>query len=111
MYAGYEEEEPLEMAFFDHVVQNYGDMNFINRNRLFVRQSLSFGLTLGALGLVLVASFAAYFNPFKKSYPKARADREYERRMTGERFSSKPAYYSQVSLSKFTVLFEAGSNG
>lgn len=84
------------MVFFDHVVQNYGEMSLFNRSRLFVRQTLSFFLTLGGLGAVLVVAFAAYLNPFKKSPPKARGDREYERRMTGERFSGKPQYYSNV---------------
>lgn len=66
----------------------------IGKTRLFVRQTTSFFLTLSGLGIVLVVAFAAYFNPLKKSPPRARGDREYERRVTGERFSSKPAYYS-----------------
>jgi lysosomal acid lipase/cholesteryl ester hydrolase len=82
------------MAFFDHVVQNYGEMGLIGKTRLFVRQSASFGLTLGGLGIVLVLAFASYFNPFKKGPPRARGDREYERRVTGERFSGNPAYYA-----------------
>lgn len=90
----YNEEPPLEMVFFDHVVQNYGEMNLFNKIRLFIRQSASFGLTLGGLGLVLVMAFAAYLNPRKKSPPRARGDREYERRMTGERFSGRPQYYA-----------------
>ncbi|PWN27796.1 alpha/beta-hydrolase [Jaminaea rosea] len=94
-FPSYEEEEPLEMAFFDHVVQDYGEMGIVGKTRLFVRQSLSFGLTLGALGGILVLAFAAYFNPFKKQRPRAKPDREYERRITGERLSGRPEYYAE----------------
>lgn len=82
------------MVFFDHVVQNYGELGLFGKVQLQIRQLNSFLLTLGGLGIVLVAAFAAYFNPLKKSPPRARGDREYERRMTGERFSGKPSYYA-----------------
>ncbi|CAO1638025.1 unnamed protein product [Parajaminaea phylloscopi] len=94
-FPSYEDEGPLEMAFFDHVVQDYGTMGIIGKTRLFVRQSLSFGLTLAALGIVGVLAFAHYFNPFKKSPPRAKPDREYERRITGERLSGRPEYYAE----------------
>lgn len=94
-FPSYEQEEPLEMPFFDHVVQNYPTMGVIGRSRLFFRQSVAFGLSLAGLGLVLVCAFASYFNPLKKSPPKAKPDREYERRITGERLSGRPEYYSE----------------
>lgn len=94
-FPSYEEEEPLEMVFFDHVVQDYGEMGIVGKTRLFVRQSLSFGLTLAALGGILVLAFAHYFNPFKNAPKGAKADREYERRITGERLSGRPEYYSE----------------
>lgn len=93
-FGDYEDEPPLEMVFFDHVVQNYGEMNLFNKTRLFIRQTASFFLTFAGLGIVLVVAFAAYLNPMKKAPPRARGDREYERRMTGERFSGKPQYYA-----------------
>lgn len=94
-FPSYEDEEPLEMAFFDHVVQKYPDMGIVGRTRLFIRQSLSFGLTLATLVLLVILAFAHYFNPFKQTPPRARSDREYERRITGERLSGRPEYYAQ----------------
>lgn len=90
-------EAPLEMPFFDHVVQDYGSFGTFQKLRLTFRQTVSFLLTLGALGLILVASFAWYLNPFAKKPPRARADREYERRVTGERGSGRVQYYAEVS--------------
>jgi len=55
------------------------------------------------MGLVLVAAFASYLNPLKKSPPKAKADREYERRITGERLSARTAYYAEVSRGAVVV--------
>lgn len=104
-FGDYQEEPPLEMVFFDHVVQNYGEMNLFNKGRLFIRQTVSFFATLIGLGAVMAFAFASYFNPFKKSPPRARGDREYERRMTGERFSGKPQYYSNVSVHTCFYIF------
>ena len=95
-FEDYTHEAPLEMPFFDHVVQDYGEFGFFNRMRLRVRQGISFLLTLGALGLVVVASFVWYLNPLAKKPPRARADREYERRVTGERGSGRVQYYAEV---------------
>lgn len=55
---------------------------------------------MGGLGLVLLMAFGSYLNPAKiwrPSLPRAKADREYERRITGERLSGRPAYYAEVS--------------
>ncbi len=98
-FEDYTHEQPLEMPFFDHVVQDYGSFGFLQRNRLRFRQALSFLLTLGGLGAVVALAFASYFNPFTKRPPRARADREYERRMTGERGSGRVQYYAEVGLS------------
>ncbi|KAJ1579453.1 hypothetical protein NDA11_006978 [Ustilago hordei] len=94
-FPGYQEEAPLEMPFFDHVVAGYGNYGTFQRIRLNIRQAISFVLSTAALGIVLVAAYFAYLNPFKKSPPKAKADREYERRITGERGSARPAYYAE----------------
>ncbi|KAJ1022821.1 hypothetical protein NDA18_005154 [Ustilago nuda] len=94
-FPGYQEEAPLEMPFFDHVVAGYGNYGTFQRIRLNIRQAISFVLSTAALGIVLVAAYFAYLNPFKKSPPKAKADREYERRITGERGSGRPAYYAE----------------
>lgn len=69
----------------------------IGKARLQFRQALSFALTLGSMGLVLVAAFASYLNPLKKSPPRAHVDKEYARRITGERLSGRPQYYAEVS--------------
>lgn len=94
-FPSYEEEQPLEMAFFDHVVQDYGEMGIIGRLRLMFRQAVSFGLSLAGLGAVAFMAFVTYFNPFKKTPARARPDREYERRVTGERFSGRVEYYAE----------------
>ncbi|PWN46755.1 alpha/beta-hydrolase [Violaceomyces palustris] len=94
-FPNYRDEQPLDMPFFDHVVADYGNYGFFNRLRVNFRQLVSFGLTTSALGLVLVLAYAHYLNPFKKSPPRAKADREYERRITGERGSSRTAYYAE----------------
>ena len=94
-FPGYQEEAPLEMPFFDHVVAGYGNYGTFQRIRLNIRQAISFVLSTAGLGIVLVAAYFAYLNPFKKSPPKAKTDREYERRITGERGSGRPAYYAE----------------
>ncbi|PWO00086.1 alpha/beta-hydrolase [Tilletiopsis washingtonensis] len=94
-FPSYQEEEPLDMVFFDHVVQNYGSIGTIGKLRVQFRQIVSFGLTTATMGLVILVAFANYFNPFHKSPPRAHADREYERRITGERLSGRPQYYSE----------------
>lgn len=94
-FPSYEDEGPLEMPFFDHVVQDYGEMGIVGKTRLVIRQTFSFFVSLGALGGVVVLAFAAYLNPFKKSPRRSRPDREYERRITGERLSGRPEYYAE----------------
>ncbi|PWN39160.1 alpha/beta-hydrolase [Ceraceosorus guamensis] len=85
----------LEIVWFPHVVARYPSIGKIGKLRVQFRQTVSFGLTIGALGLVLVAAFAHYLNPFKKRRPHVGTDREYERRITGERLSGRPQYYSE----------------
>lgn len=94
-FPSYEEEGPLEMPFFDHIVRDYGEMGLFGKGRLLFRQTLSFFLSLAGLGAVLVLAFVKYFNPFKKSPRPIKADREYERRITGERLSGRPEYYAE----------------
>ncbi|KAJ1022440.1 hypothetical protein NDA16_003429 [Ustilago loliicola] len=94
-FPNYQDEAPLEMPFFDHVVADYGNYGTFQRIRLNIRQAISFAISTAALGTVLFAAYFSYFNPFKKSPPKAKADREYERRITGERSSGRPAYYAE----------------
>lgn len=94
-FPSYQEQSNLEMPFFNHVVANYGEMGPIGKARLMFRQALSFGLSFGGLALVFVLAFVAYFNPLKKSPARAKPDREYERRITGERLSGRPEYYSE----------------
>lgn len=89
-------EEPLEMPFFDHVVQRYGEFNTVDKIRLGVRQFLSFLITSVILSCVLVLSIANAMNPFAKRLPRSRADREYETRITGERGSARVQYYCEV---------------
>jgi len=82
-------------AFFMHSVGEYGDFGFFSRMYIEIRQMFMFGLT--SLGLMILANlaFARYFNPFRKNYPKARLDFEYERRITGERYSERVEYYAE----------------
>ncbi|EPQ30144.1 uncharacterized protein PFL1_02261 [Pseudozyma flocculosa PF-1] len=94
-FPDYRDEAPLQMPFFDHVVADYGNYGLFNRIRLNFRQLVSFGISTSAMGIVLVAAYFAYLNPFKKSPPRAKTDREYERRITGERGSGRPAYYAE----------------
>ncbi|TKY84509.1 hypothetical protein EX895_006410 [Sporisorium graminicola] len=94
-FPNYQAEAPLEMPFFDHVVADYGHYGLFQRLRLNFRQAISFLISTTALGTVLFAAYFSYFNPFKKSPPKSKADREYERRITGERGSGRPAYYAE----------------
>lgn len=89
-------EKPLELPFFDHVVQRYGDFGPVQKARLAVRQFLSFLLTFGVLSAVLVASIVHAMNPWAKRPPRSRADREYETRITGERGSGRVQYYCEV---------------
>lgn len=90
------QEEPLEMPFFDHVVQRYGEFGPLEKAQLAMRQFLSFCLTFGVLSLVLVLSIFNSMNPFVKRPPRSRADREYETRITGERGSGRVQYYCEV---------------
>ena len=94
-FPDYRDEAPLQMPFFDHVVADYGEYGLFNKIRLNFRQLVSFGLSTAALSTVLFAAYFVYLNPFKKSPPKAKTDREYERRITGERGSGRPAYYAE----------------
>ncbi|KAN0060730.1 cholesterol esterase [Thecaphora frezii] len=94
-FPDYRDEAPLQMPFFDHVVADYGHYGFINKVHLNFRQLISFGISTLGVSIVLVAAYVAYLNPFRKSPPRAKADREYERRITGERGSGRPAYYAE----------------
>lgn len=82
-------------AFFMHSVAEYGDFGFFSRMYLEIRQMLMFGLTTMGLAIVVNLAFARYLNPFRKNYPKARLDFEYERRITGERYSERVEYYAE----------------
>lgn len=94
------QEEPLEMPFFDHVVQRYGEFGPVEKARLAMRQFFSFCITFSVLGAVLFVSIAHAMNPFAKRPPRSRADREYETRITGERGSARVQYYCEV---RFTL--------
>lgn len=81
-------------AFFHHSVGTYGEYNLLARCYLELRQMLSFTLTSVSLLLLGNLAFASYFNPLRKSPPKARCDPEFERRVTGERLSERVEYYA-----------------
>lgn len=95
-WASFMQEGPLEMPFFDHVVQRYGEFGLGKKFRLAIRQFFSFCLTFGVLNVVLVTSIFQAMNPFAHRPPRSRADREYETRITGERGSGRVQYYCEV---------------
>lgn len=82
-------------ALFMHSVAEYGEFGFLSRMYLEIRQMIMFGLTSLGLSILVNLAFARYLNPFRKNYPKARLDFEYERRITGERFSERVEYYAE----------------
>lgn len=93
--AGEDEDVGGFPAFFHHPVGQYGNFNIFQRLYLEIRQMASFGLTSVALVVVANLAFISYFNPFRKSPPKARTDLEFERRITGERLSGRVEYYAE----------------
>ncbi|WFC97358.1 sterol esterase [Malassezia yamatoensis] len=82
-------------AFFNHEVGQFGEFNLFSRIYLEMRQMLSFSLTSLSLLLLGNLAFGMYFNPFRKSPPKARCDPEFEKRITGERLSERVQYYAE----------------
>ena len=82
-------------AFFHHKVGEYGDFNWFSRFYLEIRQLLMLLLTTVGLSMVMGLAILRYMNPFRKNYPKARVDFEYERRITGERYSERVQYYAE----------------
>ncbi|KAE8228429.1 hypothetical protein CF326_g6637 [Tilletia indica] len=93
--AGVEEEPPHPSPFHDQGVGQFGEFTTGTRIKTEIMQLISFGATLTGLIVVVICAYARYFNPFKLRYNKARADREYERRITGERLSSRVEYYAE----------------
>lgn len=82
-------------AFFHHKVGEYGDFNLVSRFYLEIRQLFMLLLTTLGLSVVMGLAIVRYLNPFRKNYPKARVDFEYERRITGERYSERVDYYAE----------------
>lgn len=82
-------------AFFHHKVGDYGDFGLLSRIYLEIRQMMMFGLTTLGLTIVINLAFVRYMNPFRKHYPKARVDFEFDRRITGERYSERVEYYAE----------------
>ncbi|WFD30728.1 sterol esterase [Malassezia sp. CBS 17886] len=82
-------------AFFNHPVGEYGDFSIFARLYLEIRQMFSFGVTSMSLGFVGFLAFWRYLNPFRTHASKAKTDREYERRITGERLSERVGYYAE----------------
>ena len=85
-------------AFFHHKVGEYGDFNWFSRFYLDIRQLLMLLLTTVGLSMVMGLAILRYMNPFRKNYPKARVDFEYERRITGERYSERAVSYTHLTL-------------
>ena len=82
-------------AFFHHKVGEYGEFNWFSRAYLEIRQLFMLLLTTIGLSMVMGLAILRYMNPFRKNYPKARVDFEYERRITGERYSERVQYYAE----------------
>lgn len=81
-------------TFFHHEIGQYGEFNLVSRLMLELQQLNMFLITSLGMTFVVIMAFARYFNPFRKLYPKARVDFEYERRITGERYSERVQYYA-----------------
>ncbi|KAK4052430.1 cholesterol esterase [Microbotryomycetes sp. JL201] len=82
-----------------HEIPTYPTQNFYRRcvlNGFQIGSAL--GTTLG-FNLIAVMAFVWYaaraLNPFHKGPPKPKYDKEWERRITGERFSSRAEYYAE----------------
>ncbi|KAM0790644.1 hypothetical protein ACM66B_004505 [Microbotryomycetes sp. NB124-2] len=82
-----------------HEIPNYPTQNFYRRCVLTGFQiGSAIGTTLG-FNLIAVMAFVWYaaraLNPFHKGPPKPKFDKEWERRITGERFSNRAEYYAE----------------
>lgn len=82
-------------AFFSHRVADYGEFGVLSRIYLELRQLMMFGITTLGLMIVVNLAFMRYLNPFRKHYPKAKVDTEFNRRITGERYSERVEYYAE----------------
>lgn len=58
----------------------------------FIGTTLAFFLIVG---IAVVSAGIKKVNPFHKSPPRARVDKEFEARVSGERFSARAAYYAE----------------
>jgi lysosomal acid lipase/cholesteryl ester hydrolase len=77
----------------DHTVPIYPTQGFLRRCILEGFQIGSFITTLSSFNILMVISITAYImkksNPFHKEPPRAKCSKEWEERISGERFSSR----------------------
>lgn len=82
----------------DHTVPLYGTQSFLRRCILEGFQIGSFLTTLLGFNLLVVMAFGAHIgnkmNPFVKGPPRAKVEKDWEQRISGERYSSRAEYYA-----------------
>ena len=77
----------------------YPTPTFVRRCLTLGFQINSFLLTLMSFNILFVVGIAAHLghkmNPFAKNPPRAKCSKEWEQRISGERFSNRAEYYAQ----------------
>lgn len=95
-YQSPREEDPESFpVIYHHTVGEFGEFGPFMRLYVELRQLVMFVISSVSLGAVIPIAYAWYFNPFRSKPPKARADIEFDERITGERLSERPQYYAE----------------
>ncbi|GAA5940671.1 uncharacterized protein JCM15063_006319 [Sporobolomyces koalae] len=93
--------DPNDRSFTNDVDPrpNYPTQTFYRKCILFAFQAVSAGGTSAAFGLVVVLSIMSHvfrrINPFHKDPPRPPVEKDWEERISGERFSGRAQYYAE----------------